>query len=176
MQKEKLKISIKDLKLFFNFTLLFFVFTFYGCGYTIQTRANLPFDAISIGKIENKTLEPKLQDRFSRALAETFSEYGFHVDPSSRHLLECEITKFELMPVAERNMTAIQYILDIKAKFTVRDLKSGTSVVILVETPFITYFTSADRVEAILAQKELSTDSALRNLAQELIRRIIYEY
>ncbi len=162
-------------KKFFSCLLLtVYCLLFFGCGYTIQTKANLPFDTIAVGKLENKTFEPKLQDRFSRSLSETFAEYGFRVNSSARYRLEGEITKFELEPLVEQNLVAAQYKVVIKANFRLIDTASGRSVPLVADSPFITYFSSTERLENVLAQKELSTVSALKNLSQEVVRVISY--
>jgi hypothetical protein len=140
----------------------------------MQTKANLPFDSIAIGKIENKTLEPKLQDRFSRSLAETFAEYGFSVTPSARYKLEGEITRFELTPLAEVNLVASQYQVVIRAKFRLIDTKTGKMFPLVAENPFITAFGSSGKLEDVLAQKELSTEGALKSISQEAVRTISY--
>lgn len=171
------KIKIQNSKL--RYILLLFavhcsLFTLFGCGYSIQTRATLPFDTIAVGKIENKTLEPKLQDRFSRQLAETFSEYGFRISSSAQYMLEGEITKFELQPLVEQNLTATQYKVVIEAYFRLIDISSGKIIPLVEDSPFITYFSSAEKLQNILALKELSTNSALKDISQAVARRIIY--
>lgn len=170
---QRFKGSKKSL-LFLLVTCHLLLITFFGCGYTIQTKANLPFDTIAVGKLENKTFEPKLQDRFSRSLSETFAEYGFRVNSSARYRLEGEITKFELEPLGEQNLVAAQYKVVIKANFRLIDTASGRSVPLVADSPFITYFSSTERLENVLAQKELSTVSALKNLSQEIVRVISY--
>ncbi len=156
------------------FTFYFSLFTVSGCGYTIQTRADLPFDAIAVGTIENRTREPKLEDMFSKAMAETFAEYGFRVNPSARYRLEGAITKFELKPLTEVDLVATQYEVVIKANFRLIDTVSGAATPLIAESPFITSFSSIGRLENVLAQKEVSTAIAMKNLAQEVARRIIY--
>ncbi|HAK89793.1 MAG TPA: hypothetical protein DHV16_01965 [Nitrospiraceae bacterium] len=162
-----------------RFLLLFMVccllFVVYGCsGYAIQTKANLPFDTIAVGKIENKTLEPKLQDRFIRSLAETFAEYGFSVSRSAKYKLEGKITKFELLPLNEQNLVATQYQVIVKASFNLVDTSTGRSVPLVADNPFITYFSTSARLEDVLAQKDISTNGALKNIAQEVARAISY--
>ncbi|GER93204.1 hypothetical protein A45J_0940 [hot springs metagenome] len=159
---------------FYFLILTFYLLLLFGCGYTIQTKANLPFDTIAVGKLENKTYEPKLQDMFSRSLAETFAEYGFKVSSSARYRLEGEITKFELEPLTEQNLVAAQYKVVIKANFRLIDTSTRKSVPLVADSPFITYFSSTERLENVLAQKELSTVSALKNLSQEIVRIITY--
>lgn len=164
-----------DIKKFFSCLLLTaYCLLLFGCGYTIQTKANLPFDTIAVGTIENRTREPKLQDMFGKALAETFAEYAFSVSPSARYRLEGTITKFELRPLVEQDLVATQYEVVIEANFRLIDTVSGAVTPLVAESPFITYFSTIGRLENVLAQKEVSTASAMKNLAQEVARRIIY--
>jgi hypothetical protein len=158
----------------FNFSLLICLLS--GCGYTIQTRANLPFETISIGTVENKTSEPKLQDNLHEALAEIFAQYGFGVSPLARYRLEGEIYRFELVPTTEVNLTATQYQIVIRASFKLIDTESGKSFPLAANSPFITYFNAnpTDRIEEIMAQKELAEGSALTNLAQTLVSLVTY--
>lgn len=147
-----------------------------GCGYAIQTKANLPFETISVGTIENKTSEPKLQDRCHEALAETFSQYGFDVSSSARYLLQGSINRFDLIPTTEVNLTATQYQLVIKATFKLIDTESGKSIPLTADSPFITYFNAnpTDTLEEIMTQKELAEVSAMANLAQTLVGLVTY--
>ncbi|MCD5411854.1 LPS assembly lipoprotein LptE [Thermodesulfovibrionales bacterium] len=146
-----------------------------GCaGFVMQTRADLPFDTISIGIIENKTVEPGLQDRFNRVLADTLAEYGFRLCPLSRYILEGEITAFNLKPVAERLLVATRYEIIIKATFRLIDRETGKSVPLVAESPFVASFSSVGKLERVIIQKELSTETALRNLSRELTRRITF--
>ncbi len=144
-----------------------------GCGYTLQTTADLPFDTISIGRIDNKTLEPKLQDRFNRSLAEYLAQYGYQVGPS-RYILEGEITGFTLMPTTEQNLVATQYQIVITANFKLTDKTNGRSVPLIASTPFITYFGSSGSLVNVLAQKESATAGALQNLSLSVVTQITY--
>ncbi|MEW5744405.1 MAG: LptE family protein [Nitrospirota bacterium] len=153
---------------------LLLAFFLYGCGYTLHTRAQLPFDTIAVGRIENKTFEPKLQDRFNRVLVDTFAEYGYRLSPSARYLLEGEIAEFELTPRSEQALVATQYEVIIRAAFRLIDRETGRAIPLVAGSPFITYFSTTGKLENVLAQKEVSTVSAMRNLSQELVRQITY--
>lgn len=153
--------------------LLLVTCSFTGCGYKLQTRADLPFDTVMVGAINNKSLEPKLQDRFNRVLAETFAEYGFHVGPS-RYVLEGEISSFELRPVAEQSLIAAQYEVVMKASFRLVDKELNKAIPLIANSPFTTYFGSSGKLENVLAQKELSTTAALKNLSQSVVILITY--
>jgi outer membrane lipopolysaccharide assembly protein LptE/RlpB len=147
-----------------------------GCGYTLQGRADLPFETVSLGTIQNTTVEPKLQDRMSRLLAETLMEYGIDVRPSARYKIEGSIEKFVLIPVSEKSLTAIEYQITIVANFIIIDVQTQKKEPLAnVSSPFITYFRSSGALVSVLAQKEVATESALRDLSQELARRMIYK-
>ncbi|MFO0752453.1 MAG: LPS assembly lipoprotein LptE [Thermodesulfovibrionales bacterium] len=145
-----------------------------GCGYTLQTKADLPFEAISLGRIGNRTTEPKLQDQFNRLLAETLSEYGFLVTRSARYSLEGEVRQFLLKPSVELSSVATQYQVIIRASFRLVDRETGRVTPVLADSPYITYFNSVGKLESVLAQKELSSRDALKNLSQAIVMTIIY--
>ncbi len=147
-----------------------------GCGYSLQRRADLPFDAVSIGKIENMTVEPKLQDRMSRLLAGTLIEYGIDVRPSAIYKIEGAISGFTLTPVSEKSLTAIEYQITVVAQFDLVNMQTQKKVLLAnVSSPFITYFRSSGALVSVLAQKEAATENALKDLSQELVRRMIYK-
>ena len=146
-----------------------------GCGYTMHKKSALPFDGIYIGKINNNTFEPKLQDKLYRALAETFSEYGFQVSPSSRYRLEGEITKFEIKTLSEKDLITTEYQILLFCNFRLIDTQTGdVAKVEGVTDPFVNYFLSKGRLENVLALKEAATESSLRDLSKELVRYIIH--
>lgn len=157
-----------------TFNLLLFTCLLSGCGYTIQTRSNLPFETIAIGTIENKTHEPKLEDRLQLALAQNFLQYGFSISPHARYRIEGEIYDFVLLPTTEVNLAATQYQVVIKVNFKLVDTESGKSLHLPADSPFITYFGSSGRLEAIMAQKELAEDGALSNMSQTLVSLVTY--
>lgn len=146
-----------------------------SCGYSMQTRADLPFQEIAIGRIQNKTYEPKLQDRFNTALAEMFAEYGFNLNSSARHRLEGEILSFELTPTAERDLVAAQYEVRIASNFRLRDTLTGSSIQLMnVSSPFLQSFASTGRMGSVMASKETSTTAAMRDIARSLVSNIVY--
>lgn len=146
-----------------------------GCGYTLQTARSLPFGSISVGPIENRTFEPKLQDRLHRILTETLMEYGFEVAVSSRHVLSGSVISFTLVPLAEKDLTTTLYEVVVTGSFTLLDTETGESKILAsVKSPFITTFTGGGPIESVLSKKELATDAGLRDLSRELTRRIVY--
>jgi outer membrane lipopolysaccharide assembly protein LptE/RlpB len=147
-----------------------------GCGYSIQGRANLPFDRVTVSEIKNSTGEPKLQDRMHRLLAETFMEYGVDIVTSARYRIEVDITDFRVYPVAERNLQAIEYQLTVNCKVRVIDMETRKVAEIgAVEAPYLVYFRSSGLLVSVLAEKETATEKALKDLSQEIVMRIAYQ-
>jgi outer membrane lipopolysaccharide assembly protein LptE/RlpB len=145
-----------------------------GCGYTIQSRSDLPFSDASIGRIGNMTSEPKLQDIMARTLSEVLMEYGFRVRADAPYRIEGDITRFDLRILSEKALTATEYEVVIEGSFRVIDIQKG-SVTTLSEmkSPFVTSFNSGGRIESVIALKELAIATGLRNLSQELVEKIL---
>jgi len=161
----------------FIFCSAFFVLSFISsCGYMLQTKADLPFESISVGKIENKTHEPKIQDKMNKILTETLMQYGFRVSPAARYRIDVDITRFDLNVLSEIGLTAAEYQVLITGEFKLTDIEKGTSTPLMsLNSPFVTYFNTLGRLVNVIAQKEMATESALKDLSQELARRIIYD-
>jgi hypothetical protein len=146
-----------------------------GCGYTLQTRQNLPFQEIELGRIQNLTHEPKLEDRLARALATTFPEYGIEISPSARYRMEADITGFELNVLSEQSLYAAEY--QVRAITTVRIIDRQTNKVTTLSSsgPFVTYFRTTGGIEAVLAGKDLAVERGMRDIAQDILHRVIYQ-
>ncbi|NTU41534.1 MAG: hypothetical protein HGA78_00465 [Nitrospirales bacterium] len=145
-----------------------------GCGYTLQSRANLPFQEIALGKIANKTPEPKLQDRLGQILAETLMEYGFRIRTDAPCRIEGDITGFGLRVVSEKGLAATEYEVSVEGEFRIIDRETGTvRTVSHLRNPFITSFNSTGSMESVIAMKDLASTTALRNLSQELVQEIL---
>ncbi|MBF0328080.1 MAG: hypothetical protein HQL10_02900 [Nitrospirae bacterium] len=145
-----------------------------ACGYAVRGKAELPFDSIAFGSIQNHTLEPKLQDKLNRALAETFASYGFRLSSSAKYRIEADVTKFTLTALSEQELTASEYEISILADFRLIDIEKNTTKKIEGTDPFRTSFAAVSPLENLTAQKELAMDRAVKNLAEELARSIVY--
>lgn len=145
-----------------------------GCGYSLQARSDLPFEEVAIGRIGNKTAEPKIQDIMARAMAEVLMEYGFAIGTDAPYRIEGEITRFDLRVLSERGLTATEYQVLIQGSFRLVDTRSGSFTPLTkTESLFVTSFSSGGRIESVLALKELATQTALRNLSIELVRELL---
>lgn len=167
------------MKKIFNKTILYILlisFSLTGCGYSIQKKADLPFDSIHIGKINNQTFEPRLQDKLNRILTDTFMQYGFQINPNSRYRIEGDITRFDLKTLSEKDLITTEYQIFLFCNFQVIDKDTNNTIRIdSISTPFVSYFSSKGKLEIALVQKELAVEHSLRDLSKELIRYIIYK-
>ena len=152
------------------------LFTFYGCGYAIHGKVSLPFDSIQVGKIENTTLEPKLQDKLQMALTEEFLKQGIDVNPNAGYKLSGMINQFELRILSEKGGIATEYEVVIKGDFSLVDPSGNTEDFKNLGSPFIVSFQSSDtlELEKVLASKEIVSERAIRDMALEIVSSLIY--
>jgi len=148
--------------------------SFWGCGYTIQGKRNLPFQTIAINKIVNKTFEPKLEDRMQIALVNELMVEGFVIDSSSGYKINGAITQFELITLSEKSGVATEYEVIIKGDFKLID-SSGKSKELRSHGVFIVSFSSSEQLQAVIALKELATERALKDLSSEIVASIMYQ-
>src|SRR5512143_354845 len=148
--------------------------SFWGCGYTIKGKRNLPFQTIAINKIVNKTFEPKLEDRMQIALVNELMVEGFVIDSSSGYKINGAITQFELRTLSEKSGVATEYEVIIKGDFKLID-PSGKTKELRNRGVFIVSLSSSEQLQAVMAQKELATVRALQDLSSEIVASIMYQ-
>jgi hypothetical protein len=153
---------------------LVFGLSFWGCGYTIQGKTNLPFQTIAINKIVNKTFEPKLEDRMQTALVNELMVEGFVIDSSSGYKINGAITQFELRTLSEKSGVATEYEVIIKGDFKLMD-PSGKTKELRNHGVFIVSLSSSEQLQTVMALKELATERALRDLSSEIVASIMYQ-
>jgi hypothetical protein len=158
------------------FTLHFSLFTFYGCGYTIHGKMSLPFASIQVGKIENTTLEPKLQDKLQMALTEEFLKQGISVNSDGEYKLSGKIYQFDLRVLSEKKDIATEYEVIIKGDFSLVDPSGNIKYFKNIGSPFIVSFQSSDMLEDVLALKEIVSERAIRDMAIEIVSILIYPH
>jgi len=145
-----------------------------GCGYTLQGKESLPFDSVRIGIIENRTYEPKLEDKLQKAIADELLRYGIMISKGSVPVITGVIDTFELRVLSEKDGLAVEYEVIIKGKFfltspegKVRELRNSGA--------FIVSFYGAGNLQEIMASKEQAIETALKNLSSEIRAGIIYQ-
>lgn len=156
--------------------LILFSFLAISCGYTIHGKGGLPFSSVAIDKIENKSYEPKLQDKLFIALTEELLKQGIKVEPEAGYRISGTINHFDLRILSESSDVAIEYEVLVDADFKlvkpngeVEDFKKFSS-------PFIVSFSGMGRknLEYLIAQKEYASEKALKDIAMEVVSAFIY--
>jgi Lipopolysaccharide-assembly len=173
-ESEEQRARGKDFTLYTLCSMLIALILF-GCGYTLQSKTKLPFDSIQIQGIENKTVEPKLQDMFYRAVTEEFLKYGVSVQSHADYKLSGTINRYQLNVLSERRDVAQEYEVIITGDFRlvgpsgdVRDIKN-------IGSPFIVSFPVSGPLEDVLAFKEVASERAVRDMAMEVVAAFIYQ-
>jgi hypothetical protein len=145
-----------------------------GCGYSLHTKASLPFDAIRIGTIENKTLEPKLQDGLNLFLTGEFLKQGIAVQNNAGYKLEGVIHKFELRVLSEKSDVASEYEVTIKGDFRLVDPAGKIKEFKDIGSPFIVSFYGSGKLNELIAHKEQASETALKDMAAEIVATLLY--
>jgi len=171
---KSLKFKVKSYFLFLSLLILnFSFFTLMGCGYTLQGRDTLPFTSVKIGKIENKTFEPKLEDRFQKALADELIRNGIMISNTAAHIVSGTIKDFSIRPIIEKEGVATEYEVIIKADFFLTH-PDGKITSLRNRVIFTVTFSAPGNIENIVAAKEQAAEAAMRNLASEIRAGIVY--
>ena len=147
----------------------------FGCGYSLHSHASLPFDEISISMIENKTFEPKLQDRLHRALTEEFLKQGISVSNSAKFRLAGTINGFDMVGLSEKNDVVIEYRVTVSTEFRLTGSDGEVKQTINISSPFIVSFTGAEDMGVLLATKEVAEERAMADVAMEIVGALIYK-
>lgn len=145
-----------------------------GCGYVLHSKASLPFRSVRIAGIENRTVEPKLEDRLQRALTEEFLRNGIAVNQGNGYILRCVLNRFELRVLSEKEGAAVEYEIILKGDFRITDTSGNTREFKDTGSPFIISISGSGPLENVIALKELGAEKAVRNMAMEIIGALVY--
>lgn len=146
-----------------------------GCGYTIHGQGSLPFREISIGMLENRTLEPKLQDKLFKALTEEFLKQGVVVTPSAAMQITGVIKQFEMISLSEKKDVTVEYRVNIVADFRVKENDGKVRDLRKISSPFIVSFSGAGDIGSLIASKEPAEDRVMADVAMEVVGALIYK-
>ncbi|RJR15898.1 MAG: hypothetical protein C4581_11130 [Nitrospiraceae bacterium] len=172
---EHSKIKFQDLLIF---TPLFFILAILvsSCGYRFIGSGSLPFDAITIKPVINNTYEPKLEERMHMALSNEFINQGMEVRSAGTDaVLETTIITFALGAVAAVDETVKEQ--EIIMNVDLRLISNGKITEFnSVASPIKITFQSTGTVNESVARKESAADKACREIAKEIVSKIIIEY
>ncbi|MDQ7786558.1 MAG: LptE family protein [Thermodesulfovibrionales bacterium] len=162
-------------RVFLFLVLCSLLFVISGCGYSLHRGSQLPFREIAIGTIENKTVEPKLQDKLSVALTQEFLKQGVTVTPAAPYTLSGVINTFELKILSEKSDVAAEYEVVIQGDFRLNDPSGKISEWKTVGSPFIVSFPATGQLNELIALKEEASLKAMRDTAGEIVATILYQ-
>jgi outer membrane lipopolysaccharide assembly protein LptE/RlpB len=146
-----------------------------GCGYSLHRKADLPFTEIRIGKIENLSLEPKLQDKLHKALVREFTKNGITVTPSVGNVLSGVVRRFEMSSLSEKKDITFEYKIVIEADFTYRDNDGNVRVTKKVMSPFIVSTAGSRDMGVLLGSRDVAEEKAMADIAMEIVGALIYK-
>ncbi len=147
-----------------------------SCGYHMTGSKLLPFNSITIRPVQNKTYEPRLEERLHNALSNEFINQGIEVKISGGDVdLQATVTSFQLGAVGavDETVKEQEIIMQVDVKLTDKDRVTYLKT---MQSPIKITFESVGGVSDSIANKELSTDKASREIAREIIGLIIMRY
>jgi len=166
-----LKILTKPLLYLFIFPL---AISLSGCGYSVHRQSELSFTEVFIGPIENRTVEPKLQDRLHRAITEEFVKQGVRVDSAAENRLTGSVTNFAISGISEKSGITVEYRVTVNAEFTLFR-GGGQTETKKVAGPFFVTFESSGELQRVLAAKEVAEEQAMRDIAMQVVWSFLYQ-
>ncbi|MEN2994058.1 MAG: LPS assembly lipoprotein LptE [Thermodesulfovibrio sp.] len=161
------------MKKFFT-VLLILSFFIISCGYKLHTKVDLPFQELYLRNVENLTLEPGLQDKMRKIAYQTLIENGFKITSSANRVLDIQIKNYRLVTLSEIGLNTVEYqiLMDVKAVF--HD-ERGTKKEFTPSSPFTTFFRTTRDLQSIIADKDLATESLIRDICEDMVRKLIFE-
>jgi outer membrane lipopolysaccharide assembly protein LptE/RlpB len=154
--------------------LLFFSLFTLSCGYSIHTKADLPFQEIYLRNVENLTLEPGLQDKMRKIAYQTLADNGFMLNSSANKVIDIQIKNYRMVTLSEIGLNTVEYqiVMDVRVNFYEGQQKIKE---FSPSSPFITFFRTTRDLQSVIANKELAIESLLRDICEDMIRKLIFE-
>ncbi len=175
MKNKKDKITV-----FLRFSAYCLLLTAYfflsSCGYRMIGSKFLPFDSIIIKPVQNKTYEPRLEEKLHNALSNEFVNQGIEVKVADASVeLESTITVFELGAIG-----AIDEIIKEQELIMLVDMKVINDKEVTefkaMKSPIKITFQTTGTVSESVAHKESAIDKACAEIAKEMVSKIIIKY
>ncbi len=162
------------MKKFFIKTLLCLYLFTTSCGYSIHTKADLPFQEIYLRSVENLTLEPGLQDKMRKIAYQTLSENGFIITSSAERVLDIQIKNYRLSTLSEIGLYTVEYqvTMDVRAILYEGKLKKKEFT---PSSPFTTFFRTTRDLQSIIADRDIAIESLIRDISDDMVRKLIFD-
>jgi outer membrane lipopolysaccharide assembly protein LptE/RlpB len=145
-----------------------------GCGYSIHPQSALPQKEISIGLIDNRTVEPKLQDKLQRALTEEFMKQGVRVSRAAEYKITGTVNSFDLVGLSEKGGVIVEYKVTMSAEFRLLDREGKVVSVKTISSPFIVTLSDPGDLGRLLALKDTAEEQAVADVAMEIVGAFMF--
>ncbi len=137
---------------------------------------HLPFSSVTIKPIQNKTYEPRLEEKLHKALSEEFISQGINVIVSNGDVtIETTITIFALGAIAAINENVQEQTITMRADVKIID-KERVIEFNSMESPIRITFQTAGTVTDSVMQKERAIEKACREIASEIVGKMVLRY
>ena len=150
------------------------MFMLSGCGYSVYTKSSLPFDAIHIDRFENRTSQPKLEDKLLRSLTEEFVQQGIAVYSHAQYRLSGVIKHYDVRMLSQKSGSAAEYEVIIESDCKLFEPSGEKRIFKDIGSPFIVSFPSSGTLEEMVASKDLALDRALQEISKEIVALLMY--
>ena len=145
-----------------------------SCGYSVHPQSALPQKEITIGLIDNKTTEPKLQDKLHRALTEEFMKQGIRVSHGAEFKVTGTVNSFDLVGLSEKGGVTAEYRVTMSAEFRLLDREGKVVAVKNISSPFIVALTDQGDLGRLLALKDAAEEQAVADIAMEIVGAFMF--
>jgi hypothetical protein len=160
-------------RIFFLFTLIG-LFFLSACGYTLYGAKDSKVESLSIGKIENTSYEPRLQELLVLELSNELSRQGMSLEKGAPYQIHGTIKTFELRGIAESGEEVFtEYEVRIVGSFFLKT-PDGKEIILKGENPFIVTFPSRADLSVVFAAREEAVKTVLKGLSAEIVAGIVY--
>ncbi|HBH62805.1 MAG TPA: hypothetical protein DDX85_13930 [Nitrospiraceae bacterium] len=166
------------IKKIYIFCILFLISCslFVSCGYRFIGSRSLPFDSITIKPVKNNTYEPKLEEKMHLALSQEFINMGMEVKAAgSEAVLETTIKTFALGAIAavDELVKEQEIIMEVDLRLTSKGKITEFNSMV---SPIKITYESTGTVRESVSRKEAAADKACREIAKEIVSKLIIEY
>ena len=150
--------------------------TLSSCGYHIIGSRLLPFNSITIKQVQNKTYEPRLEEKLHNALSKEFINQGIEVKRAGGDVeMEATVNIFELGAIGAVDNIIKEQSMIMRVNIKLVDQGQVTEFKNM-ESPIEITFQTTGTVAASVALKEQAAEKACNEIAKEIVGRIILKY
>ncbi len=176
MRKNIFRQQSRSAQLFMKGMIVVLALFLSSCGYRLVGSSLLAFDSINIKHVENKTYEPRLEDRLHLALSREFINLGIEVNAGGSEVtLEATVIDFKLGAIGAVDEVVKEQELIMKADIRILNNENVTEFKGM-QSPIKITFQTTGTVSEASARKDAATDKACREIAKEIVGRIILKY